>query len=94
MVATSVSGMKIAPIPSEARIIPGRTSVAYEPSTGIRAKRSSPMMVSTMPVAATGRTPIRGAKFEARPAESMTPAVNGRNATPALSGPKPRTFWR
>src|SRR4029078_1260517 len=40
------------------------------------------------------RTPIRGAKFEARPAESMMPAVNGRNATPALSGPKPSTFWR
>ena len=23
----------------------------------------------------------------------MIPAVNGRNATPALSGPKPSTFW-
>ena len=46
-----------------------------------------------MPTAATGRTPIRGAKLEARPAEIMTPAVNGRNATPALSGPKPSTFW-
>ena len=46
-----------------------------------------------MPAAATGRTPIRGAKFEARPAETMIPAVNGRNATPALSGPKPSTFW-
>src|SRR4029078_9167639 len=39
------------------------------------------------------RTPIRGAKFDARPAESMMPAVNGKKATPALSGPKPSTFW-
>ena len=89
VVAMSVSGMKIAPMPSDARIIPGRTSDAYEPSTGIREKSSSPTIVSTMPTTVTGRTPIRGAKAEASPAESMIPAVNGRNATPAFSGPKP-----
>src|SRR5436305_2658227 len=37
VVATRVSGMKMAPIPREARIIPGRTSDAYDPLTGIRA---------------------------------------------------------
>ena len=85
--------MKIAPIPREARIIPGRTSVAYEPLTGIRAKRSSPRIVSTMPAAVTGLTPIRGARAEASPAEIMIPAVKGRNATPAFSGPKPSARW-
>ena len=44
-------------------------------------------MVSAIPPAATGRTPIRGAKCDASPAETMIPAVNGRNASPASSGP-------
>ena len=85
--------MKIAPIPSDARIIPGRTSLAYEPLTGIRAKRSSPRIVSTMPATVTGRTPILGAKVEASPAEIMIPAVKGRKATPAFNGPKPSARW-
>ena len=78
--------MNTAPIPSDARAIPGRTSVTYEPWTGMRANRSIPSAVSTIPTAATGRTPIRGARFDASPAEIMIPAVNGRNATPAFSG--------
>ncbi len=46
-----------------------------------------------MPMPATGRTPTRGAKLEASPAEIMIPAVNGRNASPAFNGPKPSTLW-
>ena len=52
----------------------------------MRAKSSIPIAVRTIPTAATGRTPMRGAKVDARPAETMIPAVNGRNATPAFSG--------
>ena len=40
-----------------------------------------------MPATATARTPTRGAKLDASPADTMIPAVNGRNASPALSGP-------
>ena len=45
------------------------------------------MTVSDIPTAAIGRTPMRVAKFDASPAETMIPAVKGRNATPAFSGP-------
>ena len=31
--------------------------------------------------------------FEANPADTMIPAVNGRNASPASSGPYPSTRW-
>ena len=41
----------------------------------------------SMPTAATGRTPIFGANCEASPAETMIPAVKGRNASPAFNGP-------
>ncbi len=46
-----------------------------------------PPAVRTIPIAATSRTPTRGANCEASPAETMIPAVNGRNASPAFSGP-------
>ena len=65
----------------------GITSAAYEPSTEIRVSSSIPAIVTTIPTIATGRTPTRGANLEARPAETMIPAVNGRNASPASSGP-------
>ena len=76
--------MKTAPMPSEVRIIAGRTFATYEPSTGSCVSSPSPSAVRIIPTAATGRTPIFGAKLEARPAETMTPAVNGRNARPGL----------
>ena len=48
---------------------------------------ASPAAVRIIPTAATGRTPIRGAKLDARPAETMIPAVKGRNARPGLERP-------
>src|ERR1700747_2762128 len=71
--------MKMAPIPRDARIIPGRTSLAYEPWTGIRANRSSPTIVSTMPTAVTGRTPTRGARAERGPARLWMPGARGES---------------
>ena len=44
-------------------------------------------MVTIIPPIATGRTPTVGANCEAKPPETMIPAVNGRNASPASSGP-------
>src|SRR5262245_15755709 len=87
VVAISVSGMNTAPIPREVTTSAGRTSATYVPSTGSRTSRSIPSAETSIPSAATGRTPTRGANCEARPAESITPAVNGRIARPAFSGP-------
>src|SRR5262249_10426209 len=87
VVAMSVSGMNTAPIPSDESRIEGRTSAAYDPCTGSCVSSRRPAVVSSIPAAATGRTPIRGANAEANPAETMSPAVNGRNARPAFSGP-------
>ena len=84
---SSVSGMKTAPIPSDVSSIGGSTSSAYDPPTGSRASRSSPAIETSIPTSAMGRTPIFGAYFDARPAETMIPPVNGRKASPALSGP-------
>src|SRR5262245_28059888 len=87
VVAMSVSGMNTAPMPSDVTISAGRTSATYVPSTGSRTSRSIPIAETSIPSAATGRTPNRGANCEARPAESITPAVNGRIARPASNGP-------
>ena len=68
-------------------------STGYEPSAGTRVSSSIPTAETTRPTIATGRTPTIGENFDARPAETMIPAVNGRNARPAFSGPKPSTCW-
>ena len=79
--------MKTAPMPSDESAIAGSTFAAYEPCTGSSARSARPAALSRNPTAATGRTPSRGANCDAIPAEIMIPAVNGRNARPALSGP-------
>ena len=78
--------MKTAPMPSDVSSIAGSTFATYAPSTGSCVSSPSPSAVRIIPTAATGRTPIFGAKLDARPAETIIPAVNGRNASPALSG--------
>ena len=79
--------MKTAPIPSDESKIAGSRSATYEPSTGSRVSSARPAADSTSPTAATCRTPTRGANCAARPAEIITPAVNGRKASPAVKGP-------
>ena len=74
-------------------MIGGNTSVRYVPSTGMRASRSMPAIVTISPMIVSVRTPAWAAYFEASPAEIMIPAVNGRNASPASSGPYPSTRW-
>jgi hypothetical protein len=83
----SVSGMNTALMPRADSRIAGSTFTAYEPSTGSCVSSTSPAAARRKPTAATGRTPIRGANWDAREAEIMIPAVNGRNARPASSGP-------
>jgi hypothetical protein len=37
------------------------------------------------PITSSGRAPMRGTSAEAAPADTSTPAVSGKNATPARS---------
>jgi hypothetical protein len=57
------------------------------PSAAICVKSAIPAIVTVIPAIATGLTPTRGENFDASPAETMMPAVNGRNASPASRGP-------
>jgi hypothetical protein len=74
-------------MPSDESRSEGSTCAAYEPCTGSWVSSASPAAASSIPTAATGRIPIRGASCEASPAEIITPALNGRKARPAFSGP-------
>ena len=89
----SVSGTKTQPRPSDVRTSGPSASTMYEPSAEMNVSQDIPAIVTTIPTIATGRTPTLGANREARPAETMIPPVNGRNASPASSGPKPSTRW-
>jgi hypothetical protein len=82
-----VSETNTPPIPSAVSSIAGSTSTRYEPSTGILANRKRPPAATIMPIVEMMRTPTLGAYCDARPADTMIPAVNGRNETPAFSGP-------
>jgi hypothetical protein len=50
-------------------------------------QQKEPDVLRRKPATAIGRTPRRGANCDAIDAESITPAVNGRNARPAFKGP-------
>src|SRR5581483_9121832 len=93
VVATSVSTTKTKPIPNELSRIGGSTSATYVPCTGSRVRRYMPAAVISMPPLATSRASSFDANCDAIPAETMIPAVKGRNARPALSGPYPSTCW-
>src|SRR5262249_60542094 len=68
----------IAPRPSEVIIIPGSRSARYDPSAGTADRRYRPPAPTRLPTTINGRVPMRFISCEETPAETATPAVNGR----------------
>ena len=85
LVAISVIGTNVMPIPIDASMIPGSRSVTYDPSGWRRTNSSSPTIASGIPMSGTSRAPNFATSPCESPAPMMIPAVNGRKARPASS---------
>src|SRR5438067_1030470 len=90
VVAISVTGTNVSPIPIDITTRPGNRSARYAPCTGMRLRSTRPTAASAIPAIGTSRTPRARIAGCASPAPITIPKVIGTNAAPALSGLYPR----
>ena len=83
LIAASSTGLNAMPAPRPSRIMLGRTSTTKLPSTGARAKSTSPTAASSSPAASGALMPKRMTSLAERPSENA-PMIRlaGRKARP------------
>ena len=86
MVAISVTGTNVSPIPIDIGSRPGSSVPRYVPSTDAWASMNRPPAAITMPSIVVSRTPSFFTRICDSPEPITMPAVTGRNARPASSG--------
>src|SRR5262249_15789959 len=84
-------GTNANPMPTATTRKPGTRSAAYEPSTEICVKYTSPAVSDAIPTTRTGFTPIRVTSCAATADQTIAPPATARYANPALSGENPST---
>jgi len=90
--AISVSGTKMLPSPTAISNMGPTRPVRYVVWSLICDSQKRPPATSSGPIVMNGRVPNRPTSRATTCAVMMMAAVNGRNATPATSGLKPRMF--
>ena len=95
LIAAISTGLNAIPAPIPSSTMPGSTSITYRPSSGARAKSSSPTAATDSPTASGRLIPNRMTIFADSPSESAPiTRFPGRNASPTCSGLYPSTSCR